>query len=85
MLYKCIHEAKKVSTNKLILKFNCHISYETYPKFTLIQTKKSSDTQPATRAPRVASGQNREWPDSSRGSLWFVANNNFNNFNLEKI
>ena len=34
-----------------------------YPKTTKIQTKKSSDTQPATRAPRVASGESREWPD----------------------
>ena len=34
-------------------------------------------------AARVASGKSREWPDSSRGSLW--ANNKFNNFNFEKI
>ena len=30
-----------------------------YPKTTKIQTKKSSDTQPATRAPRVASSKSR--------------------------
>ena len=35
------------------------LTTQEYPKPTKIQTKKSSDTQPATRAPRVASSKSR--------------------------